>query len=128
MDTSSTAIDWTFTELLRHPNVMKKLQNELEQVVGTNRMVEESDLEKLEYLDMVIKEGFRLHPVAPLLLPRESIENCIVNGFDIPKGSRILVNTWAIGRDPEAWPEPQKFRPERFVGSNIDLRDRKSVV
>ncbi|XP_009802012.1 cytochrome P450 71AU50-like [Nicotiana sylvestris] len=124
MDTASTAIDWTFTELLRHPNVMKKLQNELEQVVGTNRMVEESDLEKLDYLDMVVKEGFRLHPVAPLLLPRESIEDCIVDGFDIPKGSRILVNTWAIGRDPEAWPEPEKFKPERFVGSNIDLRGR----
>ncbi|KAF3677704.1 Cytochrome [Capsicum annuum] len=122
MDTSSTAIDWIFSEIIRHPKVMKKLQNELEQVVGLNRMVEESDLEKLEYLDMVIKEGFRLHPVAPLLIPHESIEDCTIDGFDIPKGSRILVNTWAIGRDPEVWPEPEKFVPERFVGSNIDLR------
>ncbi|PHT80844.1 Cytochrome [Capsicum annuum] len=124
MDTSSTAIDWIFSELIRHPKVMKKLQNELNEVVGMNRMVEESDLEKLVYLDMVIKEGFRIHPIAPLLVPHESIEDCTIDGFDIPKGTRILVNTWAIGRDPEIWPEPEKFMPERFVGSNIDLRGR----
>ncbi|XP_060185334.1 cytochrome P450 71AU50-like [Lycium barbarum] len=122
MDTSSTTIDWIFSELLRHPIVMKKLQNELEQVVGKNRLVEESDLEKLEYLDMVIKEGFRLHPVAPLLIPHESIEDCTIDDFGIPKGSRVLVNIWAIGRDPEVWSKPEKFMPERFVGSNIDLR------
>ncbi|XP_069148428.1 cytochrome P450 71AU50-like [Solanum lycopersicum] len=123
-DTTSTAIDWIFSELLRHPKVMKKLRNELEEAVGINRMVEESDLERLEYLDMVIKEGLRLHPPSPLMTPHESIEDCIVDGFDIPKGSRLLVNVWAIGRDPEAWPEPEKFMPERFVDSNIDLRGR----
>ncbi|XP_049402812.1 cytochrome P450 71AU50-like isoform X1 [Solanum stenotomum] len=121
-DNVSIAIDWILSELLRHPKVMKKLQNELEQAVGINRMVEESDLEKLEYLDMVIKEGLRLHPPSPLLTPHESIEDCIVDGFDIPKGSRLFVNVWAIGRDPEAWPDPEKFMPERFVDSNIDLR------
>ncbi|MCD9645354.1 hypothetical protein HAX54_034210 [Datura stramonium] len=87
-------------------------------------MVEESDLKKLEYLDIVIKEGFRLHPIAPLLIPRESIEDCTVDGFDIPKGSRVLVNIWAIGRDPEVWTEPEKFVPERFAGSNIDFCGR----
>ncbi|PHT31955.1 Cytochrome [Capsicum baccatum] len=124
MDTSSTTIDWILTELLRHPDVMKKVQNELEQVIGKNRMVEESDLESLEYLDMVIKESNRLHPAAPLLLPHESIEDCTVDGFHIPKGSRVLINIWAIGRDPDTWVEPEKFKPERFQGSNIDLRGR----
>ncbi|KAK4366798.1 hypothetical protein RND71_014678 [Anisodus tanguticus] len=122
IDTSATTIDWILTELLRHPNVMKKLHNELEQVVGKNRMVEESDLENLEYLDMVIKESYRLHPVAPLLIPHESIEDCTVDGFHIPKGSRLLINVWTIGRDPDIWVEPEKFKPERFQGSNIDLR------
>ncbi|KAK4725667.1 hypothetical protein R3W88_030584 [Solanum pinnatisectum] len=122
IDTVSTTIDWILSELLRHPKVMKKLQNELEQAVGISRMVEESDLERLEYLDMVIREGLRLHPPSTLLTPHESIEDCIVDGFDIPKGSRLFVNVWAIGRDPEAWPEPEKFMPERFVDSNIDLR------
>ncbi|MCD7464691.1 hypothetical protein HAX54_053238 [Datura stramonium] len=124
IDTTATSIDWIFFELLRHPKIMKKLQKELEQIVGIDRMVEESDLEKLEYLDMVIKEGFRLHPIAPLLIPHESIEDCKIDGFDIPRGSRILVNIWAIGRDPEVWPEPEKFMPERFVGSNVDLHGR----
>ncbi|XP_033512013.2 cytochrome P450 71AU50-like isoform X1 [Nicotiana tomentosiformis] len=122
MDTSSTTVEWILSELIRHPNVMKKLQNELEQVVGKNRMVEESDLENLEYLEMVIKEGFRLHPVVPLLIPHESIKDCTVDGFHIRKGSRILVNVWAIGRDPDVWSEPEKFIPERFLGCNIDLK------
>ncbi|MCD9641677.1 hypothetical protein HAX54_028022 [Datura stramonium] len=124
MDTSATTIEWILTELVRHPNVMKKIQNELEQVVGKNRMVEESDLKNLEYLDMVIKESSRLHPVAPLLIPHESIEDCEVDGFHIPKGSRLLINAWAIGRDPDIWVEPEKFKPERFQGSSIDLRGR----
>ncbi|KDO59988.1 hypothetical protein CISIN_1g037605mg [Citrus sinensis] len=85
-------------------------------------MVEESDLENLEYLDMVVKETLRLHPVAPLLIPHESTEDCTVNGFYIPKNSRVIVNVWAIGRDTESWSDPEIFFPERFVGSSIDLR------
>lgn len=121
MDTSATSIEWILTELLRHPHVTKKLQKELEQVVGLNRMVEESDLENLNYLDMVIKEALRLHSVAPLLI-HESIEDCVVDGFFVQKGSRVIVNVYAAQRDPNAWPEPDKFLPERFVESNVDLR------
>lgn len=124
MDTSSTAVEWILSEVLRHPDVMKKLQNEMERVVGRKRMVEESDLESLEYLDMVIKEGFRLHPVAQLLIPHESIEDCRVDDFHIRKGSRLLINVWAIGKDPNVWPEPDKFKPDRFLGCNIDLKGR----
>ena len=124
MDTSATAVEWTFTELLRHPYVIKKLQKEIEEKVGMERTVEESDLEGLEYLDMVIKETFRLHPVAPLLLPHEAIEDCIVDGFHIPKKSRIIINTTAIGRDPTVWTEPERFFPERFAENNVDIRGR----
>ncbi|KAJ4715608.1 Cytochrome P450 [Melia azedarach] len=124
MDTSATAVEWALSELFKHPEILKKLQKELENSVGLDRMVEESDLDNLEYLDMVVKETLRLHPVAPLLLPHESIEDCTVNGFHIPKKSRVIINVWAIGRDPGAWKEPEKFFPERFVGSNIDLRGR----
>ncbi|XP_027772598.1 cytochrome P450 CYP736A12-like [Solanum pennellii] len=73
---------------------------------------------------MVIKESSRLHPVAPLLIPHESIEDCEVDGFHIPKGSRILINVWTIGRDPDIWVEPEKFKPEKFQENNIDLRGR----
>jgi len=122
IDTSATAIEWTLSELLRNPDVMKKVQMELESVVGMKRRVEESDLEKLEYLDMVIKESLRLHPVAPLLIPHQSIEDCMVGEFFIPKDSRLIVNAWAIMREPSAWREAEKFWPERFEGSSIDVR------
>ncbi|PHT53297.1 hypothetical protein CQW23_07759 [Capsicum baccatum] len=118
IDTSGTTIDWIITELLRHPHVMKKLQKELEQVVGLERMVKESDLENLKYLEMVVKEGMRLHSVVPLS-QREAMEDCVVDGFPIRKGSRVIINNYAIQRDPNVWPEP-----ERFVGSSIDVRGR----
>ncbi|KAF7850600.1 hypothetical protein BT93_L5204 [Corymbia citriodora subsp. variegata] len=126
MDTSATAVDWAMTELIRHPSAMKKLQGELEIAVGMNRAVEESDLEGLDYLDMVIKETMRLHPVAPLLLPHEATEDCIVNGFHIPYKSRVIVNAWAIGRDPKVWTthDPEEFVPERFLGSSVDVKGR----
>ena len=124
-DTSSTAIEWIMSELLRHPQIMKKLQAELMSVVGGERMVEERDLAKLEYLDMVIKETLRLHPVAPLLVPRESTDEIVIDEYFIPKKSRIIVNCWAIGRDLNVWSEnAEEFFPERFIDSDIDLRGR----
>ncbi|XP_042006332.1 cytochrome P450 71AU50-like [Salvia splendens] len=122
MDTSSTTLDWAMSELMKHPAVMKKLQQELESVVGLDQMVEESHLEKLQYLDCVVKEAMRLHPVGPLLIPHESMEDCEVGGFHVPKKARVIVNVWAIGRDPGAWADPDSFAPERFIGSQIDLR------
>ncbi|XP_042011627.1 cytochrome P450 71AU50-like [Salvia splendens] len=121
-DTSSTAIEWTMSELMRHPTVMKKLQKEIEAVVGLDGMVNESHLDKLEYLYMVLKETLRLHPVAPLLIPHESMEDCEVDGYHIPKKSQIIVNAWAIMRDPNIWPDPDTFKPERFLERDIDMR------
>jgi biphenyl-4-hydroxylase len=120
-DTSATSIEWTISELLKNPRVMKKVQKELETVVGMKRKVEESDLDKLEYLNMVIKESLRFHPVVPLSVPHQSMEDCIVEEFFIPKNSRIMVNAWAIMRDPNSWTDPEKFWPERFEGNNIDV-------
>ncbi|XP_009629564.2 cytochrome P450 71AU50-like [Nicotiana tomentosiformis] len=122
-DTSATSVEWILTELIRHPHVMKKLQKELDEVVGIERMVDESDLENMKYLDMVIKEGLRLHSIVPVL-HHEAMEDCVVDGFHIQKGSRIMINCYAIQRDPNVWPEPEKFFPERFVGSSVDIRGR----
>ncbi|KAK7314525.1 hypothetical protein VNO77_33051 [Canavalia gladiata] len=125
IDTSATVIEWAMSELLRHPKVMKKLQDELNNVVGINRQVEESDLVKLPYLNMVVKETLRLYPVGPLLVPRESLEDITINGYYIKKRSRILINAWAIGRDPKVWSEnADMFVPERFVNSKIDIRGK----
>ncbi|XP_004291274.1 PREDICTED: cytochrome P450 CYP736A12-like [Fragaria vesca subsp. vesca] len=122
-DTSTTTIIWSLAELMRHPRIMKRLQEELQTVVGMDRMVEESDLPKLDYLNLVVKESFRLHPVAPLLVPRESIKDITIDGYDIPKKLRLIVNLWSIGRDPNVWSENvEEFCPERFTNSNIDLR------
>ncbi|KAI5330409.1 hypothetical protein L3X38_029807 [Prunus dulcis] len=122
-DTSTTAIVWTLAELLRHPRVMKHLHQELQSVIGTDQMVEESDLPKLGYLNMVLKESFRLHPVSPLLIRHASMEDITVEGHDIPKKSTIFINIWAIGRDPNVWSENvEEFYPERFIDGNVDLR------
>ncbi|XP_015882999.2 cytochrome P450 CYP736A12 [Ziziphus jujuba] len=122
-DTSATTIDWTIAELLKNRRVMKKLQDELQSVIGMDKMVEENDLAKLSYLDMVVKESFRLHPIAPLLVPRECIEDTIIEEHWIPKKSRVMVNAWAIGHDPNVWSENvEEFYPERFIERNIDLK------
>ncbi|KAL5722183.1 hypothetical protein ACHQM5_005732 [Ranunculus cassubicifolius] len=123
LDTSSSTIEWALTELVTHPQVMKKLQEELVNIVGLNRTVEEADLPKLDYLNMVVKETMRLHPVVPLLLPRESIEDILIGGYHIAKSTRIIVNAWAIGRDPKTWSNnAEEFNPERFMNSNVDVR------
>ncbi|CAJ1951869.1 unnamed protein product [Sphenostylis stenocarpa] len=123
VDTSATTVEWAMSELLKHPRVMKKLQDELESLVGMNRKVEEADMEKLPYLDFVVKETLRLYPVAPLLVPRECREDVTVDGYWIKKKSRVIVNAWAIGRDPKVWSDnAEVFYPERFANSNVDIR------
>ncbi|XVF37528.1 hypothetical protein REPUB_Repub20aG0016400 [Reevesia pubescens] len=123
-ETSATVVEWALSELLSHPRAMLGFRKELETVVGRNRMVEESDLPEFTYLDMILKESLRLHPVAPFLLPHESMEDIIIDGrYFIPKKSRILVNVWAMGRDPNIWSDNvEEFFPERFIGSKIELR------
>lgn len=123
IDTSHTWIEWAFAEIVKHSRVMNKLQEELISVVGLDRMVEEQDLPKLEYLELVLKETFRLHPVATLLVPRESMEDVVINGHYIPRRSRVMINCWALGHDPKIWSDNvEEFVPERFIGKNIDLR------
>ncbi|KAK9091216.1 hypothetical protein Sjap_024393 [Stephania japonica] len=126
MDTSANVLNLAFPELLRHPKVMYKVQQELKQEVGMDRMVEEMDLPKLSYLNIVIKEILRLHyPVAPLLIPHESTEDIVINEYYIPKKSRVLVNVWALGRDPNVWSEDaEEFNPDRFINLDIDIHGR----
>ncbi|WOH07109.1 hypothetical protein DCAR_0626538 [Daucus carota subsp. sativus] len=124
IDTSHTAIEWIMSELLRHPKVMKRLQEEISVIVD-GELVEESHLDKLEYLDMVVKEALRLHPVGPLLVPHESMEDIVIDGYYIEKNSRVIINGWGIGRDPRIWSENvEEFIPERFAGTDIDLRGK----
>ncbi|XP_065881198.1 cytochrome P450 71D445-like [Euphorbia lathyris] len=122
VDTASTTIEWTMSELLKNPKVMKKAQGELRQKYNGRGRVDEADLHELEYLNLVIKESFRLHPPAPLLSPRESSERCVIGAYDIPVKSRIMVNAWGMGRDPKYWDDPDEFKPERFIDSSTDYK------
>ncbi|KAK4382536.1 cytochrome [Sesamum angolense] len=119
-ETSSTTIDWAMAELMRNPGVMAKVQAEVRQAFKGKTKVEESDVQALKYLKLVIKETFRLHPPIPLL-PRACRDECKVNGYSIPLKSKVMINIWAMGRDPEYWHQPETFQPERFENSSTDF-------
>ncbi|GLT84010.1 hypothetical protein SLE2022_022670 [Rubroshorea leprosula] len=122
MDTTYTSLDWAMAELLRHPNVMKQLQKEVREIAGEKSYIQEKDLEKMHYLKAVIKETLRLHPPVPLLGARESTQDVEVMGYNIAAGAWVIVNAWAIGRDPMSWEQPEEFIPERFLNSSIDFK------
>ncbi|KAH7681581.1 Premnaspirodiene oxygenase protein [Dioscorea alata] len=121
-DTTFITLDWGMTELIMNPRVMKKAQEEVRSRVGNRKFVLESDLPHLPYLKAVIKEIFRLHPPAPLLVPRESMEQVTIEGYQIPAKTRVFINAWAIGRDIESWENPEVFEPERFMNSSVDFK------
>ncbi|XP_057433652.1 cytochrome P450 71D11-like [Lotus japonicus] len=121
-ETAGSTIDWVMAEMIKNPRILKKAQVEVREVCGKRGKVDESAIAELKYLKAVIKEVLRLHPPGPLLLPRECREACEINGFNIPVKSKVIVNAWAIGRDPKYWTEPDKFYPERFIDSSIDYK------
>ncbi|KAL8521795.1 hypothetical protein ACS0TY_012089 [Phlomoides rotata] len=122
INTNTSTIEWIMTELLLNPDKLGKLKQELKSVVGEKRLVEESDVAGLPYLQAVIKEVFRYHPPGPLLAPRVAVSDCQVDAYLIPKGTQILTNVWAIGRDPSIWANPESFEPERFLGKRTDFK------
>ncbi|KAL5735730.1 hypothetical protein ACOSP7_030182 [Xanthoceras sorbifolium] len=121
-ETSSTTIDWVMSELMKNPKIMKKAQTEVRKVFDRIGQIDETSINEMQFLKAVIKETLRLHPPVALLLPRECGERCEINGFEIPMKTKVIVNAWAIGRDPNYWCEPKKFIPERFLDSPIDYK------
>ncbi|KAJ1275069.1 hypothetical protein BS78_05G107800 [Paspalum vaginatum] len=121
-DTSSTLLNWCMTELVRSPAMMAKAQDEVREAFKGKRTITEDDLKVLSYLKLVIKETLRLHPPVPLMLPRKCRETCKIMGYDIPKGTVVFVNVWAICRNPKYWDDPEEFRPERFEDCNLDYK------
>ncbi|KAI7751770.1 hypothetical protein M8C21_027103 [Ambrosia artemisiifolia] len=118
-ETTQTGLEWTLSELIKNPRVMNKLQQEVTEIAQGRAMISEEDLEKMPYLKAVIKEALRLHPPLPLLLPRISVKDVKIMGYDIEAGTQVIINAWAIGRDPALWEESNKFRPERFLNNSI---------
>lgn len=123
-DTSSSTVEWAMAELLSNPKTMEKAQAEIDHVIGQKCIVQESDISELPYLQAVVKETFRLHPPAPLLVPRKAESDVEVLGYMVRKDTQVLINVWAIGRDPSVWENPSQFEPERFLGKEIDVKGR----
>ncbi|KAM0909650.1 hypothetical protein ACQ4PT_014705 [Festuca glaucescens] len=121
-DTTVITVEWAIGELVKNPRVQEKLQEELDRVVGRDRVMSETDFPNLPYLNAVVKESLRLHPPTPLMLPHKASAAVKIAGYDIPKGASVTVNAWALARDPKVWDSPLEFRPERFVEENIDIK------
>ncbi|KAI7727607.1 hypothetical protein M8C21_012987, partial [Ambrosia artemisiifolia] len=126
-ETAATTIEWAMACIMNDHNVMKKIQEELVEVVGLNNKVEESHLKQLKYLDATLKEALRLYPVVPFLLPRSPSKACIVGGYTIPKGCSVFLNVWSIHRDARYWDNPLKFNPERFLTDKWDYKGNNSM-
>ncbi|XP_023535456.1 cytochrome P450 CYP82D47-like [Cucurbita pepo subsp. pepo] len=120
-DTTTITMVWALSLLLNHPEVIERAQLELDEHVGRQRQVRESDVKNLLYLQAIVKETLRLYPAAPILIPHESIEDCTVVGYHIPAGTRLIVNVQKLQRDPQIWKDPCEFRPERFLTDNKDF-------
>ncbi|XP_019155237.1 PREDICTED: cytochrome P450 CYP82D47-like [Ipomoea nil] len=123
-DTTSTTLTWALSLILNSDNVLEKIRSELDSNVRTERHVNESDLNNLTYLQAVVKETLRLYPPGPLLMPHESVDDCVIDGYPVTKGTRILINASKIHRDPKFWSNPDAFKPERFLTEykEIDMR------
>ncbi|CAM0902861.1 unnamed protein product [Alopecurus aequalis] len=128
IETTYVTLDFAMVELMNNRHVMAKLQAE----VRTRRrasapaggkdeeelqedVVTEEELGDMAYLKATVKETLRLHPAAPLLMPHLSIAECEIDGYTIPAGTRLMVNAWALARDPVSWETPEEFLPERFL-------------
>ncbi|KAJ4845874.1 hypothetical protein Tsubulata_038408 [Turnera subulata] len=113
-DTSAVTLEWALSNLLNHPNTLKKAREELDKEIGQEWLIDEPHLPKLHYLHNIINETLRLYPAAPLLVPHMSSNDCTIGRYNIPGGTILLVHAWAIHRDPTLWDDPTKFKPERF--------------
>ncbi|KAG0522056.1 hypothetical protein BDA96_07G004000 [Sorghum bicolor] len=126
-DTSFMVLEYAMTQLMRNPRIMNKLHDEVRNTIAKGKeMVTEDELDSLAYLKAVIKETLRLHMPAPLLVPHFSMADCNIEGYTIPSGTRTIVNSWALARDPSYWEKAEEFMPERFMkGGSATAIDNK---
>jgi cytochrome P450 len=120
-DPTYMALDFAMAELMRNPKTMAKLQAEVRRCASKGKeIVTEEDLSSMSYLKAVMKESMRLHAPGPLLIPHFSMAECDVEGYTIPSGTRVILNVWALGRDPTCWESAEEFMPERFMEEAMD--------
>uniref|UniRef100_F6HII2 3,9-dihydroxypterocarpan 6A-monooxygenase n=1 Tax=Vitis vinifera TaxID=29760 RepID=F6HII2_VITVI len=127
-DTQSVATQWAMAELINRPRVFNKLREEIDSIVGSTRLVKESDVPNLPYLQAVVKETLRLHTSAPFIL-RQCIQDCKIDGYDIKANTRVMISAFAIMQDPNSWEDPSEFIPERFlVNSGENMVDHVTEI
>ena len=126
-ESTAETLIWALSLLLNNPHALKTAQEELDLHVGRDKWVQEPDIAKLKYLRAVVKETLRLYPPGPLSGPREAGEDCRVGGYDVKKGTRLIVNLWKLHRDSRIWSDPHEFKPERFLGdhANVEFRGQQ---
>ncbi|OAY34798.1 cytochrome P450 CYP82D47 [Manihot esculenta] len=120
-DTTALTMTWMLANLLNNRRELELAQEEIDQKIGRERPVEESDIENLVYLKAITKETLRLYPTVPMGVPRESMEDCTLFGYHIPKGTRLLTNLWKLHRDPSIWTNPEEFKPDRFLTTHAGV-------
>ncbi|KAJ3687933.1 hypothetical protein LUZ61_017097 [Rhynchospora tenuis] len=120
--TTSRTLEWAMAELMKDHKTMKQIQEQVRKIpIGGREIITNDDINELTVLKSVINETLRLHPPGPVAVPHQSTQETRINGYTIPKGSRVLVNIWSINRDPKFWENPDEFRPERFTGNTVDF-------
>ncbi|KAJ8649828.1 hypothetical protein MRB53_002851 [Persea americana] len=127
VDNPSNAVEWAMAEMLNQPEVLQKAVEELDSVVGRERLVQESDFHRLNYIKACAREALRLHPIAPFNLPHVSTADSTVAGYFIPKGSHVLLSRTGLGRNPKVWDDPLRFNPERHLmdgSAEVELAER----
>lgn len=120
-ETSSVTLEWAMSNLLNHPEILEKAKIELDNHIGQEHLIEEAEATKLQYLQNIISETLRLHPPVTMLLPHLSSHDCTIGGYDVPRNTMLMVNAWAIHRDPNLWADPMSFKPERFENGQGDI-------
>ncbi|XP_028797342.1 tabersonine 16-hydroxylase 2-like [Neltuma alba] len=125
-ETEATTTDWAMSELLKNPKAMKEAQEEVRRVYGDKEYADESELHQLKYVSAVVKETLRLHLPVALLVPRENSKSCEINGYVIPPKTKIIINGWAVARDPKNWNDPEMFEPMRFLDTMVDYNFKGS--
>lgn len=119
-DTSAITLEWAMSNLLNNPHVLNKARAEIDSEIGQDKLLDEADIPKLPYLRCIILETLRLNPAAPLLIPHMASADCKISGYDVPRDTVLIVNAWAIHRDPELWDDPTSFKPERFENGEAE--------
>lgn len=127
-DTTALLTEWIMAELVLNQNIQTRLREELDKVVGNKHNVTDADVTKMPYLEAIVKETLRLHPIGPLLswarLSTSDVQ--LSNGMVVPANTTTMVNMWAITHDPNVWADPLVFKPERFLksegGVELDVR------